>query len=85
MYKYTPKEEILREIRRAKAIKKRNPRYDLELDFKNLLKRFHCASWFSIEPYCKVEFYSKEKRQMIPVDGLLAPVQMFNEEVVDNS
>lgn len=87
MYKYTPKEQILKEIQRAFGKQKKNLMYDLQSKLNEIFKKFHCKPpfcSFSISKYCNAVYYSKTKLKHVPVHGVLVPVVLFNEEYVDN-
>ena len=66
MYKYTPKEQILKEIQRAFGEQKKNLMYDLQSKLNEIFKKFHCKPpfcSFSISKYCNAVYYSKFKLQ----------------------
>ena len=86
MFKYTPKENIVREM----DVPKVGRWYDKEY-FKRMeiLKRFRIDQNYSMTVvlkcnYPEVCFYSTEPVNHVPVNGFLFPVAMFNEEKVDN-
>ena len=86
MYKYTPKQSVLRDMQ----VPKTGAWWDKEFFKRQEILKAHGASQaytmtMMLARYFKdVCFYSETKRKEIPVYGHMFPVTMFDEVKVDN-
>ena len=86
MYRYTPRKNILRHFEVARYRPKGYGYISSDV-FSRLMKEhkvrhdYWSCSIFS-RCYPGVDFYSKEIRRQVPINGVLFPVSLFEEEVV---
>jgi len=82
MYKYTPKKSVLRDLQVSRTGAWWDKEYYKRME---VLKAFGADSGYAMctalaRYYKGVCFYSPTPRREIPVNGLLFPVAMFNED-----
>lgn len=79
MYKYTPKKSIIRSMGNRCGFPDYSKCVQIvhEHGLSSYMELVHFMYW-----YPGVEFYSKERRDSVPANGILFPVVLFDEEVV---
>lgn len=79
MYKYTASKKIVKGLRLAKK-KGYKSLFAYSMSF-SFLKDYSSQNIF-VKKYENVVFYSENKRQYIPVEGVLFPVEFFDCEEI---
>lgn len=83
MYRYTPRKNILRHFE-VDRYRPKGYGYITSEEFSRLIKEnnIHHDYWsWSVFARCYpgVDFYSKERRRQVPINGVLFPVSLFEE------